>query len=58
MGSMSYIGEWNRKHEKTKTICSRVDVFANLHKVDQICYGQTPIITVNQNFHLVFLSFP
>ena len=28
------IGEWNRKHERTKTICLRVEVFENLHKLE------------------------
>ena len=43
---LTAIREWNRKHEIAKRISSRVDVFANLPKVDLICYGQVPIIII------------
>ena len=47
------IGDWNRKHKKFKTICSRVDVFKNLTEMDIFCFESAAIIAVYQIFHLI-----
>ena len=47
------IGDWNRKHKKSKTISSRVDVFKNLTEMDIFCFKSAAIIAVNQIFHLI-----
>ena len=42
------IGEWNRKRKKSKTICSRVDVYKIQTKMYLICFWQVGIIIVYQ----------
>ena len=48
-----HIGDWNRKHKKSKTISSRVDVFKNLTEMDIFCFKSAAIIVVYQILHLI-----
>ena len=47
------IGDWNRKHKKSKTISWRVYVFENLTEMDIFSFKSAAINAVYQIFHLI-----
>ena len=47
--------EWNCQHTKSKTICSRVDVFENLHILGSI-FQRLALLIIVINLHLIFAT--